>query len=157
VRLNHLKALKEGSPMNDKMPMPIVALKSGLRVANFSSPHPFTFVTGEVLPACSPERAKALMLEVDEVEVKNPKGFTDIRPSFRMSDAVEQELEKLLGCYTDFDVVLVPLPVLQAIRACDVAAGGMGSDKWHRMLRFTRSCRVADRVAKTVYGDRFCL
>lgn len=143
--------------MNDKMPMPIVALKSGLRVANFSSPHPFTFVTGEVLPACSPERAKALMLEVDEVEVKNPKGFTDIRPSFRMSDAVGQELEKLLGCYTDFDVVLVPLPVLQAIRACDVAAGGMGSDKWHRMLRFARSCRVADRVAKTIYGDRFCL
>lgn len=137
--------------------MPIVALKSGLRVANFSSPHPFTFVTGEHLPACSPERARALMLEVGEREVVNPKGFTDIRLEFLMSDAVEQELEKLLGCYTDFDVLLVPLPVQQAIRACDVAAGGMGSDKWHRMLRFTRVCRVADRVSRSIYGDRFCL
>lgn len=97
------------------------------------------------------------MLEVGEREVVNPKGFTDIRLEFLMSDAVEQELEKLLGCYTDFDVLLVPLPVQQAIRACDVAAGGMGSDKWHRMLRFTRVCRVADRVSRSIYGDRFCL
>lgn len=139
------------------MDMPIVTLGSGLRVANFSSPHSFIFVTGEVLAACSPERARALMLEVGEREVVNPKGFTDIRLEFLMSDAVGQELEKLLGCYTDFDVLLVPLPVLQAIRACDVAAGGMGSDKWHRMTRFARVCRVADRVAKTIYGDRFCL
>lgn len=141
--------------MNDKMP--IVTLKSGLRVGNLSSPHPFTFVTGEVLPACSPERARALMLEVEEVEVENPKGFTDIRIEFRMSDPVREELEELLRCYAEFDVVLVPLPVQQAIRACDVAAGGMGSDKWHRMLRYTRVCRVADRVTKTVCGDRFCL
>lgn len=141
--------------MNDKMP--IVTLGGGLRVANFSSPHSFTFVTGEVLPACSPERAKALMLEVDEREIANPKGFTDIRIEFRMSDAVKQELEEILGRYTDFDVLLVPLPVQQAIRACDVAAGGTGTDQWHRMMRYTRVCRVADRVAKTIYGDRFCL
>jgi hypothetical protein len=157
MRLNHLKALKEGKTMNDKMP--IITLLSGLRVGNFSSPHEFRFVTGEILPACSPERARALMLEVEEREVANARGFTDIRIEFHMSNAVKQELDELLVHYEWFDVVLVPLPVQQAIRACDEAVGvnWRDNDKWHRMLRYTRVCRVADRVTKTIHGDRFCL
>ena len=31
---------------------PAIVLNNGLTVVNYSSPHPYTFDTGEVLPAC---------------------------------------------------------------------------------------------------------
>ena len=44
----------------------IFTLKNGLRVANFSSPHPFTFTDGTIIPAVEDEKARNLMLEVKE-------------------------------------------------------------------------------------------
>ncbi len=72
---------------------PMVELSNGLVVANFSSPHSFTFTTGEVLGACAGERAKALMLESEEIETTRAVGlkhqWTDIELKFSMSAAVE--------------------------------------------------------------------
>jgi len=167
MRLNHLKALKEGKIMNDKMP--IVTLKSGLRVGNFSSPHSFTFVTGEVLPACSPERAKALMLEALEVatrrehglDVRYHGGWVDIALTFRMSDVVLDALRAVqplieLGAV---DVLIVPLPVKRAMDEwlAERARNDEALDILVEVQHHARTCRVADRVTKTIYGDRFCL
>lgn len=136
--------------MNDKMP--IVTLKSGLRVGNFSSPHEFKFVTGEVLAACSSERAKALMLDTTEVEEKN-YGWTDIQLKFFLSDNVRVAINTLP--FEDVDVVIVPLPVKRAID------GRKAVDRYSLEMRraegICRVCRVADRVTKTIYGDKFCL
>ena len=150
------------------MEMPIVVLKSGLRVANFSSPHEFRFDTGEVLPACSPERAKSLMLDNKETVSDNPFGWSDVKLEFLMSEEVERELiricEEELGT---FNVLLVPLPVREAIKNLPAQAraepvGGMhqllNRDSAYRwILDVARVCRTADRVTKTIYGDRFCL
>src|SRR3990167_10841593 len=46
-----------------------VTLRSGITIANFSSPHPFRFTTGEELPGCDAERSHIIMLEAVESTV----------------------------------------------------------------------------------------
>jgi hypothetical protein len=125
--------------------VPKITLKNGLRVANFSSPHEFNFVTGEILPACSPERARNLMLEAHEVERPSPCGkWTDLELQFEMSPLVAAALVAIESD-PEIDVVLVPLPVKQA-------AGRAGLP-----LRKCRTIRVADRVSRAIHADKFCL
>lgn len=147
--------------------MPIVVLASGLRVANFSSSHPFTFVNGEVLPACSPERARALMLEAVEVQTRRKGrfaerhhgGWVDIALTFKLSEAV---LLALRGVYPlielgAVDVLIVPLPVKRAMDEWLAERNDEEPDILVGVQPHARTCRVADRVTKTIYGDRFCL
>ncbi len=130
---------------------PVITLKNGIRIANFSSPHKFLFNTGEELPACSADRATSLMLECEEVESPNPGGWTDIELQWGMSNAVMAELERLCG-ELSIDVVLVPFPVLQCIR--QMAA--VSDDRWELVAAKARTIRCADRVTKAIYSDRFC-
>lgn len=134
------------------MKHPICRLNNGLRVANFSSPHPFNFTTGEVLPACDPEVSRKLVLTVKEVESPNPNhpGVTDVEIHYGMSRAVQDALIEL-GHNPDVDVILVPLPVAEAVRTYLRAY-----DPGPRGFQICRVCRVADRVAKTIHPDRFC-
>lgn len=124
---------------------PITNLLSGVRVANFSSPHSFTFDDGSYLEACDPERARALMLEAVEEQSLNPlgRGIIDIKLTFRMSSAVSFELG-ILEAQSEVDIVLVPLPVLQAAHESGFR------------LKKLRVCRVVDRVTKTISSTRFC-
>jgi hypothetical protein len=122
--------------------METITLKSGLRVGNFSSPHPFVFTTGEVLPGCSPETARELMLEAIETETHR-EGWVDIGLVFKLSDSVRKAL--ISAEAENVDVVIVPLPVLTAMKAEGMRIGKM------------RTCRVADRVAKTIWPDKFCI
>ena len=122
---------------------PVLTLENGIRVANFSSPHAFTFVSGETLPACSPERCRRLSAVPQEVEVSNPRGWTDIELSFELGPDVRAELERL-DSDDDIDVVIAPLPIVQAARSL-----GLG--------RKARTVRMADRVTKVAHSDRFCV
>lgn len=127
---------------------PTVTLSNGVVVANFSSPHPFTFVDGTVLPACEPEVARSLMLDAEEIETPGVKGTTDLELTFKLSEAVYQSLVEFMNA-DKVDIVLVPLPVLQAVKNSDVA--------WKEViLDFIRCVRVADRVTKAIHIDRFC-
>lgn len=106
---------------NNNMPvvnMPVVTLANGLNVANFSSPHEFKFTSGEVLPACSAERAKGLMLAPEEkvMEDLGWQGYETINLAFRMTTAVGEALEEALLLPVDVDIVIVPLPVMVAIK-----------------------------------------
>jgi hypothetical protein len=123
--------------------VPVVTLSNGLRVANFSSPHAFTFVDGSVLPACSKERALRLMLDAHEHEEPGIKGTTDIVLEWAMSLAVKQELAALQA-RSDIDVIIVPLPVMTVMKDGKMPIGKC------------RVIRVADRVSKAVHVDRFC-
>jgi len=127
---------------------PTVELRSGVRIANFSSPHPFRFNTGEELGACSKERANALMLSSTEEESKNPGGWTDIHLSWGMTSAVLSALNRECS-REDVDIVLVPFPVMTALK---------DSGDWEDPLYRTkvRVCRMADRVTKVLFSDRFC-
>ena len=136
--------------------IPVVTLSNGLRVANFSSPHPFTFVDGTVLPACPPERAQDMKLEAVEEETVEvipmlPRGisYTNISLEWKMSKAVADELTRLLSrkdIESQFDILLVPLPVMTALKA----EGNYGVGK-------ARCVRMADRVTKAAHIDRFCI
>ena len=124
---------------------PVVTLTNGVRVANFSSPHSFEFTDGTVLPACSAERAVVSKLVAIEDETPHPTcdGVVDISLSWKMTDYILVELQKLQDD-PEVDVVLVPFPVMTAIKE-----GGYVVGK-------ARVIRVEDRVLKTIFIDKFC-
>lgn len=124
---------------------PIITLHNGVRIVNFSSPHPFNFVTGEILPGCSSERANHLMLQAEERLVSNGGGWKDMILKFNMSKNVWDELSKLNND-SNIDIILVPLPVMQAWKTANSNITGK-----------LRTCRVADRVSKKIYSDIFCI
>jgi len=125
------------------MSMPIITLSNGLVIGNFSSPHPFNFEDGSVCPACDPDRVKAGSLECIESEIPGIKGTTDIQIEWKLTEGVVKMLEEAEA--SDADVVLVPFPVMTAIKA----AG--------RDIGKCRVIRVKDRQTKAIFVDRFCV
>lgn len=124
---------------------PVVTLSTGVRVANFSSPHPFNFDDGSVLPACSAERSASLALATEEVAEKSACGrWQEIGLRFKMSNAVRGELDELNASEV-VDIVLVPFPVMSAIKEIGLPIGK------------ARVVRVADRVTKAACHDKFCV
>lgn len=141
-----------GTGQEDLDPPPSILLPNGTTIFNFSSPHPFNFDTGEVLPACSAARARTLSLEAEEMEFHAAAYGIDISLRFKMSDAVREELYRLeeLKHKRPF-LVLVPLPVMQAIKATwDLDVDQVRATPF-------RCVRSADRVTKTIYHNRFCV
>lgn len=126
---------------------PVVTLSNGLKVANFSSPHPFNFVDGAVCPACEGDRVKAGSL--DRVDQESPfpglPGVTAVVPKFALNDALREELRRLQAD-SAVDVVLVPFPVLEAIREDGI---------YNEITKAATIC-VADRTTKAIFTDRFC-
>jgi hypothetical protein len=132
-------------------PMPIITLANGLKVGNFSSPHPFTFTTGEILPRCSEKRVKALELVSKETIYKTLIGtqlVDNIQLSFELDEQLELELEACLIQYSTLvvDIILVPLPVMTCLRKPRL-----------ELASPFRVIRTADRETKAIYPDRFCL
>jgi len=124
-----------------------ITLSNGLTIANFSSPHPFNFITGEVLPACDDDWAKEMMLDINETEYHvNEDGlvWTDVSLKIDVPKNVREELYKLMH-NDDIDIILVPHMVLQAMKDYP-----MITDK-------CRVIRCADRITKEIYPDKFCI
>ena len=165
---------------------PSVILGSGLRIVNFSSPHPFTFDTGEILEACPPEMSRELSLQQEEeIAWDHPDGTKDIRMSFKMSEGVKKALEALVPfCESDEDsrrrslqrgmrtIVLVPFPVLEACKSeheevFDQYENDVGDyslaplrtylDLLEKILTCIRVVRMADRVTKRTSSTVFCI
>ena len=126
---------------------PVVTLKNGIRVANFSSPHTFNFNDGTVCPACESDRVKAGSLERKDVESPFPglPGITAVIPEFKLNNELRNEL-RILQKDSGIDVVLVPYPVLEAIR----------EDGLYDELSKAATICVADRLTKAIFTDRFC-
>ena len=151
--------------------MPVITLSSGVRVANFSSPHAFTFDDGSVLPSCSKERSKAGMLRaVEKEEAKN--GWVDIDLNFEMSEKIAEMLIRSIQQSKDekIDVVVVPYAVLTAWKGeygdavsallLEAAKKVLGEQdacygRWWEPVPF-RTIRMADRITKTCCHDKFC-
>lgn len=126
----------------------IITLTNGKRVANFSSPHPFTFVDGTVLPAVSNEDSEMLKVTFTE-HLENEKG--DISLSFTLSPVVLEEMEKWesLQGRGEVDVVFCPLPMLTAISQTI-------GDEYLLHSPF-RGIRLEDRIKKLASIDKQCL
>jgi len=122
---------------------PKIQVSNGLTIANFSSPHAFTFSDGKILPACDAERSKALMLSAVESTIDRGQ-WIDIKLVFEMTKPVWDEVKQMQADET-IDIILVPLPVLEAMKNACLPIGKC------------RVVRVADRIAKTIHFDRFCV
>ena len=134
------------------MTMPIVTLTTGLRVANFSSPHSFRFTDGSELGACSADRAN--LGKLNSVEVETDRGlWVDIDLEFKMSPECDEMLRAAWDRWTSgaVDVVIVPFPVLNALKADDDWC--VDDDPKEHPFRTIRS---ADRVTKLNHHNRFC-
>jgi len=127
---------------------PVITLDNGIRIANWSSPHEFKFTTGEVLPACTPERVKLMSLEIDEIVVNNEK-WKDIEMSTKVTETIYDDLRKLQDD-DEIDIILVPFMVLDALKnSYSTSYGSLSTEK-------CRVIRVANRVTKEIYPDKFC-
>jgi hypothetical protein len=128
----------------------IVTLTNGKRVANFSSPHPFTFTDGSVLPAVDEHEAERL--KVTFLESK-PSLEGDISLTFDLSDDVIREMDKWEAEYlcNNVDVVFCPLPMITAIK--EHSHYGIG----YLVRRPFRAIRIEDRIKKLVSIDKQCL
>jgi hypothetical protein len=138
--------------MNTISKAPVVVLSNGLRVANFSSPHTFNFEDGNILEACAPDRVAAGAL--DRVDEDRPwpglPGVTAVVPVFRLS-ASARELLMELQADENVDVILSPLPVIDALRR-------FSADGEDGISYFTKAATICvkDRQTKTIFINRFC-
>ena len=137
---------------------PVITLDNGITIANWSSPHSFTFTTGEILPGCWPKRVNEMSLDITETEVPysnmpdvlNDKTndvkvlWNDIRIKVSIPNIVRTDLIKLQR-NKSIDIILVPFMLLSAM-----SESGLNRGK-------CRVIRVADRVTKEIYPDRFCI
>ena len=126
------------------MIFPTVTLSTGLRVANFSSPHSFRFTDGSVLPSCSFDHSDRGKLDTEEVDAPGLAGTTDVTVRWKLSDGI-RELMAEAEATEGVDIFLVPLPFLTALKEAGLPIG-----------RY-RVVRVADRNTKTIHTDRFCV
>ena len=94
----------------------IITLSNGKKVANFSSPHPFTFTDGSVIPAVSKEESERLKVTFIETEHQDESG--DINLRFELSTDVMFEMRYWVAMYNVgyVDVVFCPLPMITAIK-----------------------------------------
>jgi len=128
----------------------IVTLSNGKRVANFSSPHSFTFTDGTVLPAVSDEDAERLKVTFIETEI-NLSG--DIELSFILSDEILKEMDKWVAEFQNgnVNVIFCPLPMITAIKESQYY--GIPYLKRNAF----RAIRIEDRIKKLVSIDKQCL
>jgi hypothetical protein len=124
----------------------IITLTNGKRVANFSSPHPFTFTDGSVLPAVSNEYAEALKVTFKEREDKDTG---DVELSFELSFNVMQEVATWHGMWEDgvVDIVFCPLPMITALK--DMNYNIKNSP--------FRAVRIEDRIKKLLSIHKQCI
>ena len=124
--------------------MKTATLSNGIKVGNFSSPHPFNFVDGIVIDRCEPDRVMASMLFCAEVETPGIKGSVDLEIKWNLTDKV---IELLTDAeLSDVDIYLVPFPVMTAIKEADMLEN----------FSKARVIRVADRETKEIHIDKFC-
>ena len=147
----------------------IITLSNGKKVANFSSPHPFTFTDGSVIPAVSNE--ESVRLKVNFNETVHTDG--DVELSFTLSDQVLNEMTYWLKRHSHglVDVVFCPLPMITAIKDAmanydgvsdlpdvlwTIEAYGIWNSHTLKHSPF-RAIRMEDRIKKLVSIEKQCI
>lgn len=143
-------------------PAPSAVTSKGLTIINFSSPHEFKFDDGTVLPACTPERSKALVLDQHETVISTKTSHTDVHLKFQMNETVYQELLQISGeIQSDSQeptIILVPLPVEEALDDVDTDyLDQLELQAYNKLMQYTRVVRIADRVNKIAFHNKFCV
>ena len=135
----------------------IVRLSNQLLVGNFSSPHQFTFDDGTVLPSVSDYDSMRLKVDFNETIIdigrtKPPYNVKTVSLNFTLSDEVKWEMDTWIKMYehNDVDIVLCPLPMIQALKQEGYVDG------WTINSPF-RAVRMKDRIKKLVSINTFTI
>lgn len=134
-------------------PAPTAKLSTGLVVANFSSPHTFTFTDGTMLDACPDERVKAGACNPRETVTLTGGYASGIAYSaVKLEPVLSDQCIELLDAFndSDVDIVIVPLMLLEAIKDYREKTG---KNHWERCHAIRRPHRGSNEVCH----DRFCI
>ena len=128
----------------------IVELSNGIRVANFSSPHSFTFTDGTILPAHINSEAERMAVDFIEKEVEGGR-MGDISLTFELSEEAKDAVSYwgIAHKQNDVDIVFVPLPMMVCLHQ------EFGRD-WVIKSPF-RCIRNESRTNKLVSIDKQCI
>ena len=132
--------------------MPVTTLKNGLVVGNFSSPHDFNFDTGEILKACDPERSERLKVDfISNISIQNIRGIEIKNNSltFGLTPELKEEVVKILMSRNNPDIILIPLPMIQAIKK-DMPDLNISETSF-------RGVKMKSRTEKLTLSQEFCI
>jgi hypothetical protein len=129
--------------------MPVVELKNGLRVANFNSPHGFSFEDGNQLSSCCKKRCSVLLEALDEY-IDNGK-FIDVKKGWAMGFDLAAMIQQANQQAEEdgIDVIIAPLPVLQAAKK--------SADFFELDLSRFRTGYLVNRYDKIHSITKFCI
>lgn len=124
----------------------MITLTNGKIVANFSSPHDFTFEDGSILPAVSNSEAERLKVTFHE-EIDSSTG--DVILDFSLSHEVWEEMNKYYKLWWDdeVNVVFCPLPMITALHKTG----------YNVKVSPFRAVRITDRIKKLVSINYQCI
>jgi len=137
-----------------------VRLSNQLIVGNFSSPHSFTFEDGSVLDAVSDYDSERLKVTFIETVVRDEHKFrklhndvSTVQLKFTLSQEVDNEIMAWLKMWehNDVDIVLCPLPMIQALQQ------GHESNFVSLLNSPFRAVRMKDRIKKLSSIDTFSI
>ena len=139
----------------------VVRLSNQLLVGNFSSPHDFTFDDGTILSKVSDYDSMRLKVNFNETVVddkivrhhENSQYISTVTLDFTLSEEVKWEMEVWMKMYqhNDVDIVLCPLPMIQALYKDEY-------DRGAKLLETPfRAVRMKDRILKTVSCNTFTI
>jgi len=135
---------------------PVIKLHIGLNVANFSSPHNYTFDTGEILPACEKNVAVSMSLSPhhtrNEKDIRGIKVY-DVEVLYHLNDRIKEDILKMAEMDA-VDIILVPYPVMTAWKR---EANYTQDEAMLIALDKLRVCKLTDKVTKVISSTSFCV
>ena len=129
-----------------------IRLSNQLIVGNFSSPHSFTFEDGSVLDAVSDYDSMRLKVIFNETIIQERSTVMTVSLDFSLTADVLEEMElwKKVWKHNDVDIVLCPLPMIQALKS--ISNVDLVADKTP-----FRAVRLKDRIKKLASIDTFSI
>ena len=129
----------------------IITLKNGKKIANFSSPHHYTFDDGTKLEKCDMKEAGLFKVQFRERVVKDVRDIVGIEMDFMLSKALLSRINMWEQLYNEkrVDLVLCSLPLLTALKKM--------LDIKELMKMPFRGIRTKDRSKKVILTDRFVI
>ena len=146
--------MKNNSDILESTRLKVVRLSNQLIVGNFSSPHDFTFEDGTILPKVSDYDSIRLKVNFNETVVDDnlAKKYKTIMLDFTLSDEVIREMNvwHKMWQHNDVDIVLCPLPMIQALQQTDDDLKSLLDSPF-------RAVRMKDRIKKLSSIDTFTI
>lgn len=129
----------------------VITLKNGTKVANFSSPHIFTFEDGSKLMKCDIRESSLFKVQFREKVVKDVRDLFGIEMDFMLSKALLSRINMWEQLYNEkkVDIVFCSLPLLTALKKI--------LDVKELMKMPFRGVRTKDRSKKLILVDKFVI